>query len=317
MRLFRNTRIDFLSLRWHATVLSLLVIAAGATSMLLKGGLRMGIDFAGGSQIIVRFAEPLDPGELRAVLTEQGLGSSQVQQLDDADEALIRTPLVGTTDSSLITEQVAAALDRIGGYTIVGSEWVGPQVGQDLRRQAAQAMVFSLAGMLAYISYRFEMKYGVAAVIALGHDVLVTLGAFSLTDREMNLPVIAALLTIVGYSLNDTVVIFDRIRENNQALRGASFYERINVSVNQTLSRTILTSATTLMVVAALFFFGGPMINDFAFAMLVGVIAGTYSTVFIANPIVLYWEARRTAQRRAQSGPTPAARPAARRHARP
>jgi preprotein translocase SecF subunit len=317
MRLFRNTRIDFLSLRWHATALSLLVIAAGATSMLLKGGLRMGIDFAGGSQIIVRFAEPLDPGELRAVLTEQGLGSSQVQQLDDADEALIRTPLVGTTDSSLITEQVAAALDRIGGYTIVGSEWVGPQVGQDLRRQAAQAMVFSLAGMLAYISYRFEMKYGVAAVIALGHDVLVTLGAFSLTDREMNLPVIAALLTIVGYSLNDTVVIFDRIRENNQALRGASFYERINVSVNQTLSRTILTSATTLMVVAALFFFGGPMINDFAFAMLVGVIAGTYSTVFIANPIVLYWEARRTAQRRVQSGPTPAARPSARRHARP
>jgi len=315
MRLFRNTRIDFLSLRWHATVLSLLVIAAGATSMVLKGGLRMGIDFAGGSQIIVRFAEPLDPGELRAVLTDGGLGSSQVQQLDDADEALIRTPLVGTTDSSEITEEVAAALDRIGGYTIVGSEWVGPQVGQDLRRQAAQAMVFSLAGMLAYISYRFEMKYGVAAVIALGHDVLVTLGAFSLADREMNLPVIAALLTIVGYSLNDTVVIFDRIRENNQALRGASFYERINVSVNQTLSRTILTSATTLMVVAALFFFGGPMINDFAFAMLVGVIAGTYSTVFIANPIVLHWEARVTARRRAQSGPAPAAR--ARRRARP
>jgi len=317
MRLFRNTRIDFLSLRWHATVLSLLVIAAGATSMVLKGGLRMGIDFAGGSQIIVRFAEPLDPGELRAVLTDGGLGSSQVQQLDDADEALIRTPLVGTTDSSEITEEVAAALDRIGGYTIVGSEWVGPQVGQDLRRQAAQAMVFSLAGMLAYISYRFEMKYGVAAVIALGHDVLVTLGAFSLADREMNLPVIAALLTIVGYSLNDTVVIFDRIRENNQALRGASFYERINVSVNQTLSRTILTSATTLMVVAALFFFGGPMINDFAFAMLVGVIAGTYSTVFIANPIVLHWEARVTARRRAQSGPAPAARPSARRRARP
>jgi preprotein translocase subunit SecF len=307
MRLLRHTQIDFLALRWPAAALSLLVIVAGSVSTLHRGGLSMGIDFAGGSQLIVRFPEPFDPTALRAALVERGLGSSQVQQLDGAHEALIRTPLIGDGDDE-VARRVAAALERLGEHEIVGSEWVGPQVGVDLRRQATLAVGLSLVGMLAYISYRFELKYGVAAVVALAHDALVTLAAFSLSDREMNLPVIAALLTIVGYSLNDTVVIFDRIRENNRLLRRLSFYERINVSVNQTLSRTILTSATTLMVVAALFFFGGPMINDFAFAMLVGVIAGTYSTVFIANPIVLFWESRVAARRGAASGTPPVAR---------
>ena len=179
-----------------------------------------------------------------------------------------------------------------GQFAIVGSEFVGAQVGQDLRNQTIQAIVWALVGMLAYISYRFEFKYGVGAVAALAHDVIIVLGAFSLTGREFNLPVVAAFLTIVGYSLNDTVVVFDRIRENNTTLRRMSLRDRINTSLNQTLSRTVLTSLTTLIVVLGLYLFGGPVINDFAFALLIGVLIGTYSSLFVATPIVYLWQQR-------------------------
>jgi preprotein translocase SecF subunit len=294
MRLFGRTDFDFLALRWPAAGLSLLIIAIGCAAMLVGDGLRMGIDFAGGSQLIVRFGAPPQLDAVRAALTEHGFGSAQVQEFGDADEILIRTP--ATEDDSGLAD-LALALDALGSHEVVSTEWVGPQVGADLRRQAFQAIVWSLLGMLAYMSYRFELKYGVAAVVALFHDVLITLGAFALAGRELNLPVVAALLTIVGYSLNDTVVIFDRIRENKQTLPRLPVYERINLSVNQTLSRTVLTSLTTLLVVIALFAFGGPMINDFAFTLLIGIIAGTYSTVFIANPIAYYWETAAAARR--------------------
>jgi preprotein translocase subunit SecF len=171
----------------------------------------------------------------------------------------------------------------------VNTEWVGPQVGQDLRRQTLQAMTWALLGLLAYITYRFEFRFGVAAVVALVHDVLIALGAFSLTGREFNLPVIAAFLTIIGYSLNDTVVVFDRIRENNQVQRRLPLYDRINLSINQTLSRTVLTSGTTLIVVLSLFIYGGPVINNFSFALLIGVLVGTYSSLFVASPLVYAW----------------------------
>jgi preprotein translocase subunit SecF len=198
-------------------------------------------------------------------------------------------------DASVL--QVLKDQSHFGAYAIVASGFVGAQVGQDLRNQTVQAIVWALIGMLAYITYRFEFKYGVAAVVAIAHDVLIVLGAFALAGREFNLPVVAAFMTIVGYSLNDTVVVFDRVRENNMTLRRVSLVERFNASLNQTLSRTLLTSVTTLIVVSGLFVFGGPVINDFAFALLIGVIVGTYSSVFVASPIVYAWLQRDAAKR--------------------
>jgi len=173
----------------------------------------------------------------------------------------------------------------LGTHAVIGQEFVGPQVGADLRRQTLLAGLGALAGLLLYISYRFEFRFGIGAVAALVHDVTIAVGAFSLANREFNLPVVAAFLTIIGYSLNDTVVVFDRIRENAQTYRRMPLYERINLSINQTLSRTVLTSGTTLVVVVSLFVYGGPVINDFAFALLVGVVVGTYSSIFIASPV--------------------------------
>lgn len=378
MRLFTEPKIDFLGLRSWGAALSLILIAIGVVSVIAKGGPQLGIDFAGGSQIVVRFAEAPDLRGLRSVLAEEGLTDSVIQEFEGANEILIRTPQVGEAQEEEVVRQVDAALDRLdpppedagarvdlntvgearlvdrllqvnplgydlpvqqgqaesryrqaaqsvlqvkareglissweeveatgiaaeivaairdfgylGHHSVISTEWVGPQVGRDLRRQATQAIAWALLGMLAYISYRFEFRYGVGAVVALSHDVLITLGAFSLTNREFNLPVIAAFLTIVGYSLNDTVVVFDRIRENNQVLRRLSSLERMNASINQTLSRTVLTSGTTLLVVASLYLYGGQVINDFAFALLVGVVVGTYSSVFVASPFVYVWE---------------------------
>lgn len=386
MRILKDTHIDFLKHWKIALAFSALAIGAGVVSLILNGGPRQGIDFAGGSQIVVKMSEMPDLDELRVALEAQGLEGATIQEFEaGSNEVLVRTP--GVEEGEQIdtsVDQVNAALDEIfgttgmegfdfntvgrerllqrllqanpagydldleleqaeeaygdqvsailetraelglvteweqldgrgidpqalavvrdgaylGDHAVVNSESVGPQVGRDLRRQTMQAMIWSLVGMLAYISYRFEFRFGVAAVAALAHDVMITLGAFSMTGREFNLPVIAAFLTIVGYSLNDTVVIFDRIRENGTVMRRLSLYDRINVSVNQTLSRTILTSGTTMIVVTSLFLFGGPVINDFAFALLVGIVAGTYSTVYIANPIIYMWEQRATAQRR-------------------
>ena len=176
-------------------------------------------------------------------------------------------------------------------------ETVGPAVGEDLRRAAIKALIFAMIGMCLYISFRFEFRFAVTAIIALIHDVLVSLGMIALTGREISLPVIAALLTIVGYSINDTIVLFDRIREDRKFMRKAGQEEIINTSINQTLSRTVLTSLTTLVVVLALFIFGGTVINDFSFVLLVGVIVGTYSSIFIASPLLIDWPGRKLAKR--------------------
>jgi preprotein translocase subunit SecF len=386
MRILKETHIDFLGKRYLALALSTLMISAGLISLVINGGPNLGIDFAGGSQIVVRFAEPQELDAVRDVLAEAGLENASIQEFEaDSNEILIRTPgvlegqeidtAVATVSTAMdrLTGAIAtdapdlnavdrdvlvgmllranpneydlelqlegaetayceavrpildlradigvisdwsqvealgmdpAVLDivrdgtRLSGYAIINSESVGPQVGQDLRRQTTQAILWALVGMLAYISYRFEFKFGVAAVIALVHDVTIALGAFSLTGREFNLPVVAAFLTIVGYSLNDTVVVFDRIRENSTALRRASLFDRINTSLNQTLSRTLLTSGTTMIVVLSLFFYGGPVINDFSFALLVGIVVGTYSSLFVASPIVYVWQQRDAARRR-------------------
>jgi len=178
----------------------------------------------------------------------------------------------------------------LSNMAVLSRETVGPQIGQDLRRKATQATIWALIGMLIYIGIRFQYAYGIAAIITLAHDVLITLGIFSLTNRELNLPVIAAILTIVGYSLNDTIVIFDRVRDNIKLLRKLDFGSLLNTSVNQTLSRTIVTSGTTFLTVAALFLFGGQVINDFAFTMMIGVIIGTYSSIYLSCSMVYFWK---------------------------
>lgn len=177
----------------------------------------------------------------------------------------------------------------LGNLTVLSKETVGPQVGHDLRRKATQATIWALIGMLIYIGIRFKFAYGVSAILTLAHDVLVTLGIFSLTNREINLPVIAAILTIVGYSLNDTIVVFDRVRDNLKILRRQEFQDILDTSINQTLSRTVITSGTTFLTVFALFLFGGEVINDFAFTMMIGVVIGTYSSIYQSCPLLLFW----------------------------
>jgi len=188
-------------------------------------------------------------------------------------------------------EVIGALKDKtfLGSLTVLSRETVGPQVGKDLRRKATQATVWALLGMLVYIAVRFKLAYGVSAILTLTHDVLVTLSVFSFTHRELNLPVIAAVLTIVGYSINDTIVIFDRVRDNLKLMRKSPFEDILNASINQTLSRTVITSGTVFLTVIALYLFGGEVINDFAFTMLIGVISGTYSTIYQSCPIVLFW----------------------------
>jgi preprotein translocase subunit SecF len=199
----------------------------------------------------------------------------------------------GSLRSAGISDDVISTLEKttfLGSLSVRSRETVGPQVGKDLRRKATQATIWALLGMLVYIAVRFKLAYGVAAILTLTHDVLVTLSIFSFTNREINLPVIAAVLTIVGYSINDTIVIFDRVRDNIKLMRKSPFEGILNASINQTLSRTVITSCTVFLTVIALYLFGGEVINDFAFTMLIGVISGTYSTIYQSCPIVYFWQ---------------------------
>jgi preprotein translocase subunit SecF len=218
------------------------------------------------------------------------------QQIIDLRELTDPRGLIETFDQLAdagIREEIIAELEEktfLGNLAVKRRETVGPQVGYDLRRKATQATVWALIGMLLYIGIRFKFAYGVSAIITLAHDVLITLGIFSLTNREINLPVIAAILTIVGYSLNDTIVIFDRVRDNLKILRKLEFEDILDTSINQTLSRTVITSGTTFLTVASLFFFGGEVINDFAFTMMIGVVIGTYSSIYQSCSILYFWK---------------------------
>jgi preprotein translocase subunit SecF len=251
--------------------------------------------FRWGTLVQVRFVEETQAGDIKAALAELGLSSLTVQQFgDSADEFLIRTPESGADIAQFSKRFKQALEDRYGAdkVEILRSEMVGPQVGKDLRQKGLLAVVYALIGTLIYIAWRFEFRFAVAAIAALAHDVLVTLGIFSLFGKEIDLPIIAAFLAIIGYSLNDTIIIYDRIREEMSKSAGEGFSAVVNRSINQTLSRTILTSGTTLLVVVSLFIFGGGVIHDFAFAMLVGIIAGTYSSIFVASALLLFWEKR-------------------------
>ena len=273
---------------------SLVVIIISVLSLVFHGGPKLGIDFAGGTQIQVKFSQETTADGIRDSLRSMGLGNNIIQRFGykDNNEFLINTErasseLEGLSDK--ITEALGATYGK-ENVDIRRVEMVGPKVGKDLRQKGLLAMLYAVIGILIYVTWRFELRYAVGAIVALIHDVIITVGIFSLLGKEFTLPIIAALLTIIGYSLNDTIVIYDRIRENIKGARKQPLKELVNSSINQVLSRTVLTSVTTLLVVLALFFLGGAVIHDFAFALLVGVVVGTYSSIFVASPTVLAWE---------------------------
>jgi len=300
MQLFKHeTRFDFMGQIKAAMIISGVVILIGLGSIVFSGGLKYGIDFAGGTLVQLQFKNPPDIEVIRDGLKTIGLGESTIQEFGSKKDILIR---VERSEEKL--EAVGAMVKRsLSGkfnsdeITVERVEMVGPKVGRDLREKALLSILYAVIGIVIYISWRFEFQYAIAAIIALMHDVLVTMGAFSILDKEFTLVIVAAFLTIIGYSLNDTIVVFDRIRENLRRKGKLSLSEIINSSINQTLSRTLLTSGTTLLVVLALFFFGGEIIHDFSFALLVGVFVGTYSSIFIASVFLVYWASRKTAHR--------------------
>jgi preprotein translocase subunit SecF len=386
MRFFHNTNVRFMKYRWHwiaiSTTLNLL-----ALGMIIFGpGFKYGVDFAGGTQLTLKFKTEPDLRRIRKALEGMHLGAVTIQRFDEPElhEFLVRVQNPG--EEGDFTVQMLAALDkefndkqaslrlnvqgadairdalvqadpdgvggtietrrahyepmstailalrkqlglfatpkdldavkelspavhrylsdnaRFGEFSMLAADNVGPAVGKDLRRKAAYAVGFSIVGMLVYIWFRFQFQYGLGAVVALIHDTLIALGALSLSGREMDIPTIAALLTLVGYSVNDTVIIFDRIRERIKLERGKPLVEVMNTAINQTLSRTVITSGLTWLVVAALFLFGGDVINTFAFVLLIGIVVGTYSSIYIASPVALgisnWRDKRKKVQRR-------------------
>ncbi len=292
-----DTHFDFMSKIKITLAISGLLILISLGSMVLSGGLKFGIDFSGGTLIQLQFKTPPDIEVIRDGLNTIGLGDSTIQEFGTKRDILIR---VQRSEEKLeeVGSQVRNSLSgkfNKADIIIERVEMVGPKVGRDLREKALLSILYAIIGIVIYISWRFELQYAIAAIIALIHDVLITMGAFSVLDKEFTLVIVAAFLAIIGYSLNDTIVVFDRIRENLRRRGKNTLVQTINTSINQTLSRTLLTSGTTLMVVIALFFFGGEIIHDFSFALLVGVLIGTYSSIFVASVFLVYWDSRRRA----------------------
>ncbi|HQI25520.1 MAG TPA: protein translocase subunit SecF [Smithella sp.] len=286
-----NTQIDFVRWMKSATAVSLAIILIGIVSIVWQGGLNYGIDFAGGSLVQIKFKEEPQIDKIRSTFTTIGLENSIIQTYG-SHEIVVRTPDIHM-DLKGLEAKIETSLGTMypaGGFVVQRTEVVGPKVGKELTKKALLAIIFSWIGILVYVGFRFEFRYALGGIIALIHDVLVTLSVFSLMNKEFDLNIVAALLTIIGFSINDTIVIFDRIRENARKNVRMELKDVINLSVNQTLSRTILTSLTVFMVLLVLYFFGGSVIHNFAFTLLVGTVAGVYSTVFIASPIVLLFE---------------------------
>ena len=301
MRIVKETNIDFMSGSFVAGLLSAGLILAGVISMVMNGGPKLSIDFKGGTMVAVNFTEPVDINEIRSAMTDVSLdgqnfdfSKEEIKHFGDESNVAIRLASLKNEPpqfSQRVADKIAEVYPELVPEDrkdfILSMEKVGPKVGAELSGDAVLAIFSALALILAYISIRFEFKYAVGAIAALTHDVMITLGVFSLLGYEISLAVIAAFLTIVGYSLNDTIVIFDRVRENVKGLKSANFRSVINKSINESLSRTIVTSVTTFLVVLILFLVGGEVIHSFAFAMIVGVIVGTYSSIFVASPVVI------------------------------
>ncbi len=294
IELFRSPNYDFIGKRKWAYIISIAFTLISLGTLAVRGGLRYDLDFTGGTLIQVRFEQVPTIAKIRASLATIQLGESIIQEFGDNREYIIRLPLVEAVSSEEISRRVQGALraeSSLGKFEIRRVEFVGPQVGRELQLQAVYLVLAGLVWIAIYLAFRFDLRGGVAAVVAVFHDVIVCLGALSLTNREFSLPVLAALLTIIGYSVNDTIVAYDRLRENRgrSAPKGRTFAQQMNDAVNQTLSRTILTSLTTFFSAAVLLFFGGKTLEDFAFVLFVGVITGTYSTTYVAAALVVDW----------------------------
>ena len=323
MQFFKNPNINFLRWRWHAVAFSWIVIIAGLLVGYTKG-IPLGIEFAGGTSVIAQFDQSVSVDNVRQVLDKNYPGGGQnaiVQQYGDAStrQVMVRVPDVGAESGSSLSATAKAVEDalRKGGlpnFTIIGTEIVGPAVGEELTRKGASAMVLSLLGILAYIAFRFQFSFAVGAVVATIHDLLVTFAFLAFFQYDLTLNVIAAILTVTGYSTNDTIVIFDRVRENMRSMRKESLNTVINTSINQTLGRTIITAGTALLSAIALYIFGGEVLRGFSFTMIVGIITGTYSSVFVAAAIVTFWNrGRARTMAGAEAAPAAATQPPPRR----
>jgi len=289
MKIFkRESSIDLMGKRRVAQLVSLLLIVVSLTSIITRG-LNFGIDFTGGTLVEIGYQTAVDPSEVRTVLQQAGFEDAMVQSFGTARDLLIRLAPRAELSSAQISSKVLDALyqaypDKVEMRRV---EFVGPQVGDELTEDGGLAMIYALAGILIYVALRFEKRFAVGAVMALVHDVIITIGFFSVLQIEFDLSVLAAVLAVIGYSLNDTIVVFDRIRENFRKLRKMDTVSVMNVSINQTLSRTIITSLTTMLVLVALFIFGGEIIHGFSTALIVGIFVGTYSSIYVASAAVL------------------------------
>jgi preprotein translocase subunit SecF len=310
MHFFHNANYNFVKVRRRAMLVSAIVIVAGMLSILIQKGLNMSIDFSGGALVEIALQQPVPVQEVRSIISKAGFGDAEITRFGQESNYLIKVKQVeeaapgnataaAPADTSKMTperavaKKIEAALSAgISGQKVEVRrvETVGPKIGSELRKTAFLAVIYSLIGILIYISWRFQFRFAVAAIIATAHDAVVMLAFFSFAGLEMSISGIAAILTIVGYSLADTVVVFDRIRENLTLRRREDLGTLINTSINETLSRTIITSGTVMLTLIALLVFGGAVIREFALAMTVGIIAGTYSSIFIAAPILLEWQ---------------------------
>ncbi len=284
----QTTNINFMGQRYLAMILSAILIIASFAGLWIKG-LNFGIDFTGGTLIELSYPTPVELPELRSNLSESGFGQAIVQHFGSAEDVLIRIAPQDGLNSAQLSNQVLDALAAATEeeITLRRVEFVGPQVGDELTEDGALAVLYALFGVLIYVALRFEWRFSVGSVAALVHDVILTIGVFAWTGMQFDLTVLAAILAVIGYSLNDTIVVFDRVRENFRTMRNGTPVEITNIAVNQMLSRTIMTSATTLVVLLSLFFLGGEIIHGFATALIIGVVVGTYSSTYVASAVAL------------------------------
>jgi len=297
MQFFKSPAHQFIANRRRFMLLSSVLIFSGLVSIAVHRGFRMSIDFAGGSLVEIKLDKGVPLKEIRRVMDAAGFKGAEVTNFGAPTEVLVKAKSVGNAAEEARAIKVALQKGLADRHVEMRrTESVGPKIGAELRNHAIWAIIYSLIGIVIYVSWRFEFRFAIAAIIALIHDVLFTLGFFSVANLEVSLAVIAAILTIVGYSLNDTIVVFDRIRENFHSRRRDNYAALVNASINETLSRTVITSLTTLFVVACLVVFGGEVIRDFALTLLVGIIVGTYSSIFIASPILVEWQLRHVAK---------------------
>ena len=322
MEFFRGVNVDWLRLKWYFLAFSMIFSVAGLISMgmhmrTIGSPVPLGVDFKGGTQVQMRFDKTPDTNQIRQAMEAAGIRDASIQTIKAVDETSGNEVLISLPEqqdeSSLDAgrQQIMDALrahydSTIGPNNVRNVQVVGPTVGKQLEKQALLATLYSMAGMLVYLWFRFQLIYGVAAVVACFHDTLITVGAFALLNKEISLTVIAAILTLVGYSMNDTIVVFDRIRENLRLSRREALPDVVNRSINQTLSRTVLTSGLTFLTVLSLFIFGGQVLNGFSFALVVGILIGTYSSIAIAAPMLVAWQEWRA--RRGKAAVLPAAK---------